>query len=142
MKKMTAFGTVIAVLILLAFPTGSYANELETPAPEPIIEEYSDMNSPSCNLNIANGEAEVTASAHGKASVIMCEIVLEIQEQFGPFWITKCTWSDSKSGRNLSLVGNYSVTSGKTYRAKAWVTVYTASGSESATVTSASQTAN
>lgn len=62
-----------------------------------------------------------------------CEITLELQEKVGFIWITRASWTQS----SLSLNKQYSVTSGKTYRAKAKATVYTASSSETATKTAA-----
>jgi hypothetical protein len=64
-----------------------------------------------------------------------CEITLELQEKVGFIWITRASWIQSSPSSSLSLNKQYSVTSGKTYRAKAKATVYTASSSESATKT-------
>jgi hypothetical protein len=118
------------------------ANAIDTPADNPVIEEYSYIHSIDCRVKIRNGSAIITALSYGFQSVTRIEMTVEIQEKFALFWITKSTWNESVNSDSLQMVKNYVVTSGKTYRAKVKVTVYTASGSETATVTSATQKAN
>ena len=145
MKKAVFFVLLAAAMLTyFSIPVKSDAKVEETVVDaEPIIEGYSDIGTARCSISVSGGTANVSAIVSSSTSdTTSCAISLEIQEKFGFIWITKETWTESAAGGYLAINESYSVTSGKTYRAKARVTVYTASGSESATVTSASQTAN
>ena len=89
-----------------------------------------------CNIVISGGTAYLSADVEAyNSSVTDCKIELELQEKVGIFWITRASWTESSNSNSMSMDKNYPITSGKTYRAKAKTTVYTASNSESATKT-------
>lgn len=70
-----------------------------------------------------------------------CKVVAYLQEKSGSTWKTVSTWTDESDGLRASVSKSKSVTAGKTYRAKAVVTAWSGSDSESATIYSSEETA-
>jgi len=91
MKKILA--SVILALILFCFmnPEHVNANVIDTPAENPVIEEYVNLRALDCDIEIKNGSAIISANCRGFQSVTRIEMTVEIQEKFGLFWITKST---------------------------------------------------
>ena len=128
-KRILSLVMVLAVLVIFSASISTDAHVEEGIYEEPIIEGYENINRFSCDLRISNGTAYVTARTEGLSSTVTsCSITLSIQEKVGFIWVTKDTWTGTSSGSSLRMNETYSVTSGKTYRAKATATVYTANG--------------
>lgn len=63
-------------------------------------------------------------------------LTFALQRYWGLFWITEETFTVERNSHTASLTESYTVESGRTYRVKAKITVYSATDSESTTVTS------
>ena len=99
------------------------------------------INDAVCSLAVKNGKASATIDVSGKLGAEKCRIVLEIQEKDGNSWITVGSWTVTKDGRNAAISESVYTESGKTYRAKATVTVWLDGTSESKTITTTGKTA-
>lgn len=109
----------------------------------PIITPYMTyISNASCDLTVSNGQATISASATGNVGVVTkSQIVIELQEKSGSSWKTVGMWSNYRESYRTSVSGSKAVTSGKTYRAKATVTVWAGTQSETRTVITGSKTA-
>lgn len=88
-------------------------------------------------FSITNSVAQMYATVSGHAGVATkCQVTIELQEKSLLFWSTVATWSTTVADRYASLTKNCTVTSGKTYRMIATVTVWSGNLSESQTLTS------
>ena len=136
-KRLISILVAICFCITLASPV-----KTEASAGNVITPMYTDTSKISCDLSVNGDTATVVASVRGKASTVKsCSLKVELQEKVGILWITRSTWNVSETGNELSITRSCKVSSGKTYRVKATSTVYTATGSESASQTSSSQVA-
>ena len=100
------------------------------------------IRSKTCVLSISAGTATVQASVGRQSGVTdHCKVVAYLQEKSGTTWKTVSTWTDESDGLRASVSKSKSVTAGKTYRAKAVVTAWSGSDSESATIYSSEETA-
>ena len=100
------------------------------------------IRSKTCVLSISAGTATVQASVGRQSGVTdHCKVVAYLQEKSGSTWKTVSTWTDESDGLRASVSKSKSVTAGKTYRAKAVVTAWSGSDSESATIYSSEETA-
>lgn len=87
------------------------------------------------NISVSGGRATGSASVTGVYGADSCEITLEIQEKGLIFWETVWEDSVSRSGDYASISGSVTATPGKSYRAKATVTVWSGTQSENKTFT-------
>ena len=93
-------------------------------------------------FRISDGKATVKGWVTGQTGVAdRCKVVAYLQEKSGTTWKTVDTWTDESDGLRASVSKSKSVTAGKTYRAKAVVTAWSGSDSESATIYSSEETA-
>ena len=88
-------------------------------------------------FSITDGVAQMYATVSGYSGIATkCQVTIELQEKGLIFWNTVNTWSITESDRSASLTKNSPVTSGKSYRMIATVTVWSGSQSESQTLKS------
>ncbi len=133
----------ISVMLLIVFfigimsANGTYAGDGKQYTAGGNDAKYALIGEFSCKLTISGTTAYPSAKLEANSSVDDCEIELMIQEKVGFLWITRASWTLSSHSNHLSISRQYTVSSGKTYRAKAKATVYSANDSESATVVSA-----
>lgn len=89
------------------------------------------------NFVISDGNAVMYALVRGNSDkATKCEITVELQEKGVLFWDTVETWTITESGRSAVFNESHEVTSGKTYRMVATVTVWSGTDSETQTMTS------
>lgn len=88
-----------------------------------------------CTLSISGTTATVNAWVIGDDfDATKAKVVAELQEKDGSSWITIATWTDTQNVYRASVNKTRSITSGKTYRVKATVTVWEGSASETQTI--------
>lgn len=137
-KKRRVIAALCLVACLAAFPV-PYATAASPDDRGGITEimpmmEY--INNAHYEFSVTNGVAEMYSSVSGYASVTKCKITIELQKKGLLFWDTIETWSCTKNDRRAELNASYNVTSGKSYRMVATVTVWDGSDSETQTMTS------
>ena len=142
-KKKFVSTLCLAVSLLTVSAPTVFAADLQTPTSNAVVSpRMTYISDSSCNLSIRNGQASVSGSVSGYiGEATKCSITIELQEKSGLSWTTVGTWSNSAKSDYTSASGSKSVTAGKTYRARASVTVWAGSKSESQTVTTSKQTA-
>lgn len=90
------------------------------------------INDADLTFSISGGKAYVDGWVRGQSGVATrCKITANLQVKSGLTWSTVKTWSDDQNGRRASISGNYTVTSGKSYRVTATVIAYNGAQSES-----------
>lgn len=137
MKKIS-FLLVMVLFLEVMTASAVYADDGLQSAGDSYGVRYTLIGNLTCSISVTGNTAALSARVSaGNSAVTDCEITLELQEKVGLIWITRASWTQSSHSSSLSMNKQYSVTSGKTYRAKAKATVYTASSSESATKTAA-----
>ena len=88
-------------------------------------------------FSITNAVAQMYATVSGYSGIATkCQVTIELQEKGLIFWSTINTWSTTEADQNVSFSRTCPVTSGKTYRMIATVTVWSGNLSESQTLTS------
>ena len=88
-----------------------------------------------CTLSISGTTATVNAWVEGDSfDATKAKVVAELQEKDGNSWTSIATWTDTQNGSYASVYKTKSITSGKTYRVKATVTVWEGSASETQTI--------
>ena len=93
-------------------------------------------------FGISNGVATVKGWGTGQPGVAdRCQVVVTLEEKSGTTWKTVATWSDESDGGRASVSETKKVTIGKTYRAKAVVTAWSGSASETKTILSSEKKA-
>lgn len=93
-------------------------------------------------FRISDGKATVKGWVTGQTGVAdRCKVVAYLQEKSGTTWKNVATWSDESNGGRASVSEVKKVAAGKTYRAKAVVTAWSGSNSESETIYSSEETA-
>ncbi len=138
-RKMLASGLCLAACLLAANVPQAYAlNDATCSAAQGDIELYmAYINDADCTFSISNGTAKINAWVRGQSgNSTKCRIVVNLQEKSGLSWKTVQTWSDTQDGRKAAVNASKKVTSGKSYRATAAVTVWNGSRSESKTLLS------
>lgn len=94
------------------------------------------------SLSISGRTATVTCWVEGDYnSATKAKMVAELQEKNGSSWSTIATWTDTQNGYRAKVKETKSLTSGKTYRVKATMTVWEGSQSETHTVYGVEKTA-
>ena len=88
-----------------------------------------------CSLDISGRTAYLSAWVEGyPGEATKCKVRAELQEKSGTYaWTTVDFWTDQQNGTWAEVDETATVTSGKTYRVKATVTVWAGSQSESQT---------
>lgn len=122
MKKLVSI--VFSVILLFSVFAPAYAEDLETPVEDPIIEEFQGMHSVIAILDLSGSNASCQGKLDGKPSYSY-SMTMSLQKQNGSSWSTVVSWSETGTGINgidLTKVKN-GVTCG-TYRCKVFVRVY------------------
>ena len=141
-KRVIFLLAIVTLCALMSVTTEAFASSSSSRLGNEILPMYVDTIYVNSDLYISGDTATAMASVRGRTSTVKrCSITIELQEKVGLLWVTRSTWSVSENGIELSVSRNCKVKSGKTYRVKAKSTVYTTTGSESASATSSSQTA-
>lgn len=117
-KKCKAFlSLVLALLFLLQASPAVFAEDLEPPADDPIIEEYVNINAWTCNCYISGITLYGSASLMAKGSMSL-NIKIEVQKLKSGSYSTIETWTASKTGYSLSLDNHRTINIFSTYRIK------------------------
>lgn len=96
-----------------------------------------------CFISADGSMVYADASVSGySGEATKCKITLSIQEKIGSSWKTVGTWSESQNSDTMLLSHSIKATKGHEYRAKATVTVWSGSRSESKTITTEAQKFN
>ncbi len=85
MKKKVSCIILCIIFLCSIVPEHVNANAIDTPADNPVIEEYSYIHSIDCRVKIRNGSAIITALSYGFQSVTRIEMTVEVQEKFALF---------------------------------------------------------
>ena len=139
MKKLFVF-LLCASLLLSAVPSAFAAGvaPLALPTEPEIMPLWEYITGSRASLGI-DGSGKATISCYGAGSsgvTTRVEIEAKLQRYWGLFWITEETFTVERDSYLANLNETYTVESGHTYRVKAKITVYSATDSESTTVTS------
>lgn len=139
-KKRSLAAVLCLALCLLAFPVPqAMAAAPGTGGESEIIPMMEYIYDAKHNFVISNGEAVMHALVRGNSNkVTKCEITIELQEKGLLFWDTVETWSITENGRSAVIDVTHDVTTGKTYRMVATLTVWSGNDSETKTITSKS----
>lgn len=90
-----------------------------------------------CTFDVTNRTAKVYGMVKGQLGVVnRCRVVVTLEEKTGSTWKNVATWTDEADGQRASVSETKAVTAGKTYRAKAVVTAWSGSKSETKTILS------
>lgn len=139
MKKL--FALLLCLSLLLFAVPSAFAASLEPlalPTEPEIMPLWDQITNATATLYInGSGKATIDCAAVGVASSTT-KVVIEakLQRYWGLFWITEETFTVERDSYLANLSETYTVESGHTYRVKAKITVYSATDSESTTVTS------
>ena len=133
----TRRGGVVALCLTLGTAPAASAAALPQSAPgsQDITPYFLYIKGQDCILDISGRTAYINAWVSGQTSVATkCKVRAELQEKSGTYaWTTVDFWTDQQNGTWAEVDETAAVTSGKTYRVKATVTVWAGSQSESQT---------
>ncbi len=138
MKKLVSI--VFSVILLISIITPAYAEELDTPVEDPIIEEYQGIRQITSDISISGSSATCHGVVVGKSSYSY-SMTVYLQKLNGSTWSNIISWSATGSGNlGVSLTKTKSSLASGTYRCKVCVSVYDSNNEfvESATVCSRS----
>ena len=138
MKKLVSI--VFSVILLISIITPAYAEELDTPVEDPIIEEYQGIRYITSDISISGSSATCYGVVDGRSSYSY-NMTVYLQKLSGSNWNSIASWSATGSGNlGVSLTKTKSGLTSGTYRCKVYVSVYDSNGQfvESATVCSRS----
>lgn len=138
-KALTIF---LALMLLLSYATAAYADEVSTPAEEPVIEEYLDLRTISKSLTISGTTATCSGAATSRYSSDSIHMTMYLQKRGdNNQWSSVVSWSATGTSKVL-LNKTKSGLSGGTYRVRVYVSVYDANGTfvESANVYTSAKT--
>ncbi len=129
-EKITALlMSLIIVISVFSFSFTSFAEELDTPIDNEIIEEYQVIFDHTSGINIIGVTAKCNGSMTASYSTNI-SITLELQKLSSGSYSTIKTWSDSRTGTSIGLEGSKVVNILNSYRLK---TTFTA-GNETVVV--------
>lgn len=141
-KKIVA-SICMGAAVLTSVPAVSWADTAVVPVNEqsnqvaPCMMYIADANS---SLAISGTTATVNCWVEGNIGATKAKVVAELQMNSGGTWVTVATWTDIQNKDEASVKASKAVTKGNTYRAKATVTVWEGSQSETQTVYSGEKT--
>lgn len=138
MKKLVSI--VFSVILLISIITPAYAEELDTPVEDPIIEEYQGIRYITSDISISGSSATCYGVVDGRSSYSY-SMTVYLQKLSGSNWNSIASWSATGSGNlGVSLTKTKNGLTSGTYRCKVYVSVYDSNGQfvESATVCSRS----
>ncbi len=142
MKRWAA----LALCLTLCLSTAAYTYAAETPVVRngqgEIVPYAMYIRDKGCTLELGGKTAAVNSWVMGQVGVATkCMVHLELQEKAGSRWETVDVWIDIQNDTMAEASGSYTVTSGRTYRAVATVTVWAGDKSETMTLTTAEKRA-
>ena len=134
-SKLLAAGLALCLTLGTAPAASAAALPQSTPGVQDITPYFLYIGDSNCSLDISGRTAHLSARVKGySGEATKCKVRAELQEKSGTFsWTTVETWTDQRDGFRASVSETAAVTSGKTYRVKATVTVWAGSQSESRT---------
>ena len=120
-KASKLLAAVLALCLTLGTAPAASAAALPQSAPGSLYIKGQD-----CILDISGRTAYINAWVSGQTSVATkCKVRAELQEKSGTYaWTTVDFWTDQQNGTWAEVDETAAVTSGKTYRVKATVTVW------------------
>ncbi len=136
--KKRLISVFVCVMFLFATPVYATTDPVQADAVDNVsVMRMTYISSCSANLNIStSGTATVQSSIVGVTSVTSVKIVATLQYYNAGVWTPLQSWTQTATGRTLTISPTRSVGSGYTYRVVSKVTAYSGSSSETATVTS------
>ena len=136
-KASKLLAAVLALCLTLGTAPAASAAALPQSAPgsQDITPYFLYIKGQDCILDISGRTAYINAWVSGQTSVATkCKVRAELLEKSGTYaWTTVDFWTDQQNGTWAEVDETAAVTSGKTYRVKATVTVWAGSQSESQT---------
>ena len=125
MKKMLSF-LCASVICLSGSSMYAYAEGNDSPADDPVIQEYVYTYSISSDLSIeSSGSATGTSIVNGDSSLVTKIVVHQyLQKQNGSDWDTIDSWNNTTYTWRNSCNFPYTVTSAGTYRIRTVADVY------------------
>ena len=125
----------ICLSLVLAFPfcMPVFAEDMDAPVDEPVVEEYTYVSSINTNLVIRNGNASASVTVSDlKKNTTKIHVKMTLQKKSGASWNNVVSWEKTTTTHYLSLSKSRAVGEG-TYRVKCVTTAYKDSISETAT---------
>lgn len=136
-KASKLLAAVLALCLTLGTAPAASAAALPQSAPgfQDITPYSLYIGDSNCSLDISGRTAYLSAWVEGyPGEATKCKVRAELQEKSGTYaWTTVDFWTDQQNGTWAEVDETATVTSGKTYRVKATVTVWAGSQSESQT---------
>ena len=131
MKKSVfkALAVLLALIFALSACSVAFAEDLDTPVDEEIIEEYTTISTYSASLVKSGSTASCYASKKKKKSTTL-RIGMTLQKKTSSGYTNVQNWTATKTGTSISLSKTQSVSILSTYRLKVTFTA----GSESVTI--------
>lgn len=128
MKKRISLFLVFMLMLNICIPSVA-ALDFDEGNPEPIVEEYININDFSCGLSIlSGGNARCSGYARSRAVSDSVHLTISLMRQnSNGSWSTVVTWSSTHIGDNALTKYHY-VTSGHNYKVVASVAIYSSSG--------------
>ena len=127
-KIKCAVSLLLALILLVQIAPCAIAEDIETPADDPITEEYVNISKCSCSCYISGITLNASAILNAKSSMSL-SIKIEVQKLKSGAYSTVETWTASKTGTSLSLNDHRTINVFSTYRIKVTFTA----GGESTT---------
>ena len=120
---------LLFVFILMGqIVAAAFAADVETPAQDPVIEEFVNISNYSCSCYISGITLYASADLSANSSMYL-HIKIELQRLDDGTYVTIKTWTDSKTGVSLGMSENKLINVFSTYRIKVTFTA----GGESTT---------
>lgn len=128
-KVIALLMSIILVISMFGISIYSFAEDLDTPVNDEIIEEYQVIFNHTSGINIVGVTAKCNASLGAQYSTTLT-ITMELQKKSSGVYSTIKTWSDSRTGTIIALEGSKVINILNSYRLK---TTFTA-GNETVVV--------
>ena len=120
-RLVSLFFALLMLASVLTVGFNAYAEDLDTPVDEEIIEEYQVISNNSYGIYISGLKATCSGRVTAQYSTTL-KIKLELQKKSGGTYSTIQTWSDSRTGYTLALDGSKIINPLSSYRLKATFT--------------------
>ena len=121
-KKLLSVG--LALIIAVPFCTPVFAEDLDIPADDPVIEEYTYVSDIDTRLAIKSGNAIASVTVTDmNYNTTKIHVKMTLQKKSGASWSNVVTWEKTTTNNRLYLSKSKSVSSG-TYRVKCVTNAY------------------
>lgn len=108
-----------------------FAEDMDAPVDEPVVEEYTYVSSINTNLVIRNGNASASVTVSDlKKNTTKIHVKMTLQKKSGASWKSIASWEKTTTSHYLSLSKSRAVSKG-TYRVKCVTNAYKNGKSES-----------